>query len=42
MFSLDFAKERITRIFHEAGITVQGGNIWDIQVHDERFYNRVY
>ena len=41
MFSLDFAKERITKIFNEAGITVQGDNKWDIHVHDERFYNRV-
>jgi cyclopropane-fatty-acyl-phospholipid synthase len=37
----DFAKQKITRIFQEAGITVQGKNDWDIQVHDERFYNCV-
>ena len=41
MLSRDFAKERITRILHNAGIMVQGNNPWDIQVHDERFYNRV-
>jgi hypothetical protein len=28
----DFAKQKITRIFQEAGITVQGKNDWDIQV----------
>ena len=37
----DFAKDRITKILHDAGIMVQGENDWDIQVHDERFYNRV-
>lgn len=41
MLIADFAKQKITRIFHEAGITVQGKNDWDIQVHDERFYNCV-
>jgi cyclopropane-fatty-acyl-phospholipid synthase len=41
ILSLDFAKDRITRIFNDAGIDVQGGNDWDIQVHDERFYNRI-
>ena len=41
MFAKDFAKERITKIFHDAGITVQGKNKWDIRIHDERFYNRI-
>ena len=41
MFTVDFAKERIFKIFHDAGITVQGENKWDIRVHDERFYNRI-
>ena len=41
IFSLDFAREKITRIFNDAGITIQGENSWDIQIHDERFYNRV-
>jgi cyclopropane-fatty-acyl-phospholipid synthase len=41
ILSRDFAKERITRILHNAGIMLQGNNEWDIQVHDERFYNRV-
>ena len=41
IFITDFAQERITRVLHEAGITVQGKNPWDIQVHDERFYKRV-
>ena len=41
LFTLDFAKDKISRIFLDAGITVQGENPWDIQVHDERFYTRV-
>jgi cyclopropane-fatty-acyl-phospholipid synthase len=41
LFTMDFAKDKITKFLHEAGITVQGENDWDIQVHDERFYNRV-
>jgi len=41
MFAMDFAKERITKIFHDAGITVQGKNKWDIRIRDERFYNRI-
>jgi cyclopropane-fatty-acyl-phospholipid synthase len=41
LLTKDFAKDRITRILHDAGITLQGENDWDIQVHDERFYNRV-
>jgi len=41
IFIADFAKDRITRVLHDAGITVQGNNDWDIQVHDERFYKRV-
>ncbi len=39
---MDFAKDKITKMLHDAGITVQGKNKWDIQVHDERFYNRVF
>jgi cyclopropane-fatty-acyl-phospholipid synthase len=41
IFSLDLAKERITRILNDAGIAVHGVNSWDIQIHDERFYSRV-
>jgi cyclopropane-fatty-acyl-phospholipid synthase len=41
MFCTYFAKEKISNIFHDAGITVQGKNEWDIQVHDERFFNRI-
>jgi len=41
MLTMDFAKQKITRLFHDSGITVNGENDWDIQVHDERFYNRV-
>jgi cyclopropane-fatty-acyl-phospholipid synthase len=38
---LDFAKEKITRIFEQSGIIINGGRDWDIRVHDERFYSRV-
>jgi len=41
IFITDFAKERITRVLHEAGITMNGKKPWDIQVHDERFYKTV-
>jgi cyclopropane-fatty-acyl-phospholipid synthase len=41
MLTMDFAKQKIIRLFHDGGITVNGENDWDIQVHDERFYNRV-
>jgi len=41
MLIMDFAKQKITRLFQEAGIIIQGENDWDIQVHDERFYNKV-
>jgi len=39
---MDFAKDRITRILQDAGITLQGDNDWDIEVYDDRFYSRVY
>jgi len=35
------AQDVITRLADEAGITLNGQNPWDIQVHDERFYKRV-
>lgn len=35
------ARSKITRIFAQAGITVNGTNPWDIQVHDERLFNRL-
>ena len=41
LIPLDFAKEKITRIFEQCGITVNGANDWDIHVQDERLYNRV-
>ncbi|MGW8160901.1 MAG: cyclopropane fatty acyl phospholipid synthase [Desulfobulbales bacterium] len=37
----DFAKEKITNYLADADITINGGNAWDIQIHDERLYNRV-
>lgn len=33
--------ERFQDLLKEAGITVNGTNPWDIQVHDDRFYLRV-
>lgn len=33
-------KEYVTALLREAGVTVNGPNPWDIQVHDERFYER--
>jgi cyclopropane-fatty-acyl-phospholipid synthase len=35
------AKQMIAELLSEAGITINGQNSWDIQVHDERFYQRV-
>ena len=37
----NFAKEKITRIFFNAGININGKNPWDIHVHDERLYSRI-
>lgn len=31
----------MTKLFKKAGITIDGKNPWDIQVHDDRFYERV-
>jgi len=33
--------EQVTYLLKDTGITLNGPNPWDIQVHDERFYNRV-
>lgn len=41
ILSLNIAKEKVTKLFDDAGITVKGKNAWDINIHDERFYNRV-
>ena len=41
LMTTDFAKEKITGILEQCGITVNGGNDWDVQVLDERFYSRV-
>lgn len=35
------AKKVITDLFSLASIQINGNNPWDIQVHDERFYERV-
>lgn len=34
------ARERVQRLLGGAGITVNGNQPWDMQVHDERFYSR--
>lgn len=34
-------KRTITQLFGLAGITIDGPNPWDIQVHNDRFYRRV-
>jgi len=35
------SKDIIQELLQQAGITVNGSNSYDIQVHDERFYDRV-
>lgn len=35
------AKETVRELAELAGITLNGGNPWDIQIHDERFYKRL-
>lgn len=35
------AREQVRRLLGEAGITIDGAEPWDIQVHDERLYRRV-
>ena len=35
-------KGRISRLLDGAGVTVNGPNPWDPQVHDERVYARVF
>ncbi len=36
------AKKLIHEIANQAGIQINGNNPWDIQVKDERFYNRLF
>ena len=36
------SKDLVRAILEEAGIKINGKNSWDIQVHDERFYSRVF
>jgi len=38
---MSFAKKTLTSFAKKAGITINGDDSGDIQVHDERFYNRV-
>jgi cyclopropane-fatty-acyl-phospholipid synthase len=35
-------KRRVLTLFESAGLTVGGSNPWDPQIHDERFYERVW
>ena len=35
------AKQTITEILKEAGISINGDQAYDIQINNERFYNRV-
>ena len=35
------ARRRITALFAQAGVEIDGRNAWDIRVHDERFFRRV-
>lgn len=35
-------KEVIVGLFHQAGIMINGPHPWDIHIHDERFYQRVW
>lgn len=35
-------KSRAQTLLGQAGIEINGGNPWDIQVHDERLYGRVF
>lgn len=38
---MSFFKEKIKKELLKAGVTVNGSNPWDIQVHDERLYDSV-
>jgi cyclopropane-fatty-acyl-phospholipid synthase len=35
------AKETVFQLLEIAGVRLNGGNPWDIQVHDKRFFNRL-
>jgi cyclopropane-fatty-acyl-phospholipid synthase len=35
-------KDRIVGLLKEAGITLNGSNPWDIQIHDDRTWNRLF
>lgn len=36
------SKKTVTELFNVAGIQINGHDPWDITVHDERFYDRVF
>jgi cyclopropane-fatty-acyl-phospholipid synthase len=33
-------KQKVRALLQQVGVTINGANPWDIQVHDERFYDR--
>src|SRR5436853_4656865 len=35
------AAKKVSEVFALAGVEIGGGRPWDIQVHDERFYQRL-
>lgn len=36
------SKQKIEQLLKKAGVTLNGSNPWDIQVHDERLYDRIF
>jgi len=36
------SKERAEKLLEKLGITINGSNPWDLKVHDERLYDRVF
>ncbi len=36
------SKEKVIELLDVAGVTLNGPNPWDIQVHDERMYDRIF
>ncbi len=38
---MDRYKKFLTGLLHEAGVTINGQQPWDIMVHDDRFYKRI-
>jgi cyclopropane-fatty-acyl-phospholipid synthase len=36
------SKQKTEQLLKKAGVTLNGSNLWDIQVHDERLYDRIF